>query len=91
MTGAGAGGGDLLALGGGDLLAFGGGDLLAFEILLDAALSLGDFMRDAGHAFFGRFWTGMPRAFARCVWLQPGDDKRDGGGVGGGRGLLTDC
>ena len=91
MTGAGAGGGDLLALGGGDLLAFGGGDLLAFEILLDAALSLGDFMRAAGIAFFGRFWTGMPRAFACCVRLQPGDDKRDGGGVGGGRGLLTDC
>ena len=94
------GGGDLIGLGGGDLLAFAmlacdlatlwlGDFMLAFEMLTCDAL--GDFMRATCIAFCGRISTGMPRAFACCVRLQPGDDKRDGGGVGGGRGLLTDC
>ena len=94
MTG--ARGGDLFALGGGDLIGLVGGDLLAFAMpacdlvtlwLGDFMLAfemlacdaLGDFMRATGIAFCGRISTGMPRAFAWC----------DGGGVGGGCGLMA--
>ena len=92
----GARGGDLFALGGGDLIGLGGGDLLAFAMLacdlatlwlgdfmlafeMLACDALGDFMRATGIAFCGRISTGMPRAFAWC----------DGGGVGGGCGLMA--